>query len=129
LRNGFYRNGRDNFLIELGKWGLGKRDLTANVNFFSKVTADESGQLIFHPEHCREKSFVELRAEMNVLVILNTCQHPLDPSSSYVPRSVEITIQPAETPGSNDFCRNFCPENGRGFTNTERFFHWKGAVE
>src|SRR5512139_3898504 len=38
-RNAMYRNGRDGLLIELGKWGLGKRDLMANVNFFSKVTA------------------------------------------------------------------------------------------
>ena len=36
-RNALHRNGRDSFLIELGKWGLGKRDLVANVNFFSKV--------------------------------------------------------------------------------------------
>src|SRR3954466_6993991 len=33
LRNEFHRNARDNFLVELGKSGLGKRDLVANVNF------------------------------------------------------------------------------------------------
>jgi hypothetical protein len=34
LHNDFHRNTRDNFLIELGKYGLGKRDLVANLNFF-----------------------------------------------------------------------------------------------
>src|ERR1700742_3422140 len=40
LRNDFYRNTHDNFLIELGKHGLGKKDLTPNVNFFVKVAVD-----------------------------------------------------------------------------------------
>ncbi len=44
-RNDCYRNGRDSLLIELGKYGLGERDLVANVNFFSKVTADDAGDL------------------------------------------------------------------------------------
>ena len=39
-RNAMHRNGRDGLLVELGKWGLGKRDVVPNVNFFSKVVAD-----------------------------------------------------------------------------------------
>src|SRR6266446_2084216 len=46
-RNGFHRNARDQFLIELGKWGLGKADLVANPNFFSKVTVDIDGRMQF----------------------------------------------------------------------------------
>ena len=37
-RNDFHKNGRDSMLNELGKYGLGKRDLIANINFFSRVT-------------------------------------------------------------------------------------------
>src|SRR5689334_22858061 len=40
-RNDWYRNAHDNFLVELGKHGLGARDLVANVNFFSRLDADE----------------------------------------------------------------------------------------
>ena len=43
-RNDWYRNAHDNFLIELGKHGLGKRDLVGNVNFFSRLDVDESGR-------------------------------------------------------------------------------------
>ncbi len=46
-RNDFYRNAQDNFLIELGKHGLGLADVVASVNFFSKVTADDEGRLAF----------------------------------------------------------------------------------
>ncbi|WP_228304012.1 DUF1989 domain-containing protein, partial [Klebsiella michiganensis] len=41
---GFYRNGVDNLLVEMGKWDLGLEDLLMVVNFFSKVTVDEDGR-------------------------------------------------------------------------------------
>jgi len=122
LRNEFHRNGRDNFLIELGKHGLGKRDLHANVNFFSKVAADEAGNLRFIPKDPPSESHVDLRAEMNVLVILNTCQHPLDPNPRYAPRPVELSIRRVAPPPADDICRTSRPENGRGFILTERYF-------
>ena len=79
-RNARDQNGFDSLLNELGKYGLGKRDLVSNVNFFSKVTAESSGDLHFYPSHSRAGSFVDLRFEMDVLVVLSTCQHPLDPA-------------------------------------------------
>ncbi len=84
-RNNLYRNTRDNFLIELANWGLGLRDLSANVNFFSKVQVDSSGAMTFVPGNSKAGDFVELRAEMNVLVVLDTGQHPLDPANAYSP--------------------------------------------
>ena len=44
-RNSMYRSGRDGMLIELGKYGLGRRDLVANVNLFSKVIVDEKSPI------------------------------------------------------------------------------------
>jgi len=122
FRNGFHRNGRDGFLIELEKWGLGPRDLTANVNFFSRVSVHEDGRLAFHPRNSMSRSQVELRAEMNVLLILNTCPHPLDPNPKYEPKPVRLSIRKSPPPGAADLCRRFRPENTRGFTLTERYF-------
>ena len=51
-----------------------------NVNFFTKVTADDEGKLRYVAGASRAGSYVELRAEMNVLVVLNTCPHPFDPA-------------------------------------------------
>jgi urea carboxylase-associated protein 2 len=121
-RNGYYKNGHDSFLVEMGKWGMGPRDLTSNVNFFSRVDVGEDGAMSFHPGNSAAGSYVELRAEMNVLTILNTCQHPLDPNPAYSPKPVLLSLRRAEPVAPDDACRLSRPENGRGFTLTERYF-------
>jgi uncharacterized protein YcgI (DUF1989 family) len=67
-RNDFYRNARDNFLIELTKHGLGLADIVANVNFFSKIVVDNEGRMQFVPDHCSAGARIELRTEMDVLL-------------------------------------------------------------
>lgn len=121
-RNECHRNGRDSFLVELAKWGLGPRDLVPNVNFFSRVSVTPEGKMEFCPGNSRPGSYVELRAEMNVLTVVNTCPHPLDPNPQYAPKPVELSIRRASSPGANDPCRLSRPENARGFTLTERYF-------
>ena len=121
-RNDCHKNARDGMLIELGKWGLGPRDFTDNVNFFSKVEVDASGSMKFVPGNSKAGSSVDLRAEMNVLTILNTCQHPLDPNPKYEPKAVKLELRRVQSPGPDDPCRVSRPENGRGFTLTERYF-------
>jgi len=121
-RNNYHKNGRDSFLVELGKWGLGPRDLTANVNFFSRVDVSDDGTMSFAPGNSKAGDSIDLRAEMNVLVILNTCQHPLDPSPKYEPKAVQVSIRRVAVATPDDPCRISRPENGRGFTLTERYF-------
>jgi len=121
-RNDWHRNAHDNFLIELAKHGLGKRDLVANVNFFSRVDVDGAGKMQFHTPDSKAGVHVDLRAEMNVLVVLNTCQHPLDPNPQYAPKPVKLTVLKTPPPGPDDFCRNFRGENQRSFILTERLF-------
>jgi urea carboxylase-associated protein 2 len=117
-RNAFHRSGRELFLIEMGKWALGRRDLVANVNFFSKVAVDDDGTMRFHQGHSRAGDHVDLRAEMDTLVVLNTCPHPMDPSTEWAPRPVELTIYRADPVAADDVCMNSCDENRRGFANT-----------
>lgn len=121
-RNACYVNGRDRFLVEMGKWGLGPRDLMANVNFLSRVDAAADGAMTFHAGNSKAGDYIDLRAEMNVLVILNTCQHPLDPAPKYQPKPVQISLRRVGAPKSDDPCRISRPENGRGFALTERYF-------
>jgi urea carboxylase-associated protein 2 len=121
-RNAMHRNARDSFIIELGKWGLGKRDLVPNINFFSKVSADNDGGLHFAQNHSKAGDFVELRFEMNVLVVLSASQHPLDPNPQYAPKPVQLQAWRCGAAEENDQCRNSRPENVRGFYNTELLF-------
>lgn len=121
-RNEFHRNGRDSFLIELAKWGLGKRDLIPNLNLFSKIVADEAGRLSFVPNHSKAGDHLALRFEMNTLVVLNTCQHPFDPDPVYRPRRVQLEIFRTPLPTSDDPSRLSRPENARAFVNTENYY-------
>ena len=120
-RNDWFRNAHDNFLVEAGKHGLGPRDLMANVNFFSRLDAGDDGKLTFHTGHSHAGSQVTLRAEMDVLVCLTTCQHPLDPNPFYQPKPVLLEVLSGPAAAADDYCRNFRGENQRAFALTERF--------
>jgi urea carboxylase-associated protein 2 len=121
-RNACHKNAFDGFVIELAKYGLSERDMSAPVNFFSKVVVDNDGNMRFVSGNSKAGSYIELRAEMNVLVILNTCQHPLDPNPSYDPKPVLVQIRKVPSPAIDDPCRTSRPENERGFVLTERYF-------
>lgn len=121
-RNAMHRNGRDGVLTQLGKWGMGKRDVVPNVNFFSRVVVNNVGDMKFVEGHSVKGDFVDLRFEMNTLVVLSTCQHRLDEKPCYEPVDVELLCWRSGTAGKDDPCRLSMPENGRGFINTERYY-------
>ena len=121
-RNAMHRNGTDSLLIELEKWGMGKRDLVANLNLFSKAQADATGKLQFVTAHRGAGQHIDLRFEMHALVVLSTAQHPLDPNPVYAPQDIGMSVWRSGTAGADDPCRLHCPENGRGLINTERYF-------
>jgi urea carboxylase-associated protein 2 len=121
LRNDFYRNARDNFLVELAKHGLGKRDIVANVNFFVAVDVDERGQLSYRVGNSHAGAHVDLRFEIDTLVVLTNTPHPLDPHRKYEPADVELTLYQGEPPRPEDPCRTSRAENGRGFQLSEAY--------
>lgn len=127
-RNDWHRNARDCFLIELTKWGLGERDLVPNVNLFSKVVADDAGRLTFVPNHSPAGGRVDLRLEMDTLVVLNACPHPLDPDPEYRPRPIRLEVFRAAPAAPDDPCRRSRPENERAFRNTEDYHALRGGV-
>jgi uncharacterized protein YcgI (DUF1989 family) len=92
------------------------------VNFFVKVVADETGALSFVKNHSQAGGFVQLRAEMNTLVVLSNTPHPMDPSTTYAPRPVALSIRGGSPAGKDDPCRLSRPENARGFVLTDSYF-------
>ena len=121
-RNDMYRSGLEGLQVELAKWGLDRRDVHPNLNLFSKVRPDAAGVLRFDAEGRAPGQFVDLRFEMNVLVVLSTAPHPFDPSPDWAPGAVRLTAWRSGTAGADDVVRLSCDENGRGFANTERSF-------
>src|SRR4051812_10780920 len=128
LRNEWHRNGRDNVLVELGKHGLGKRDVVANVNFFVRVGVDGAGGLGWVGGNSRPGATVELRFEMDTLVVLSNTPHPLDPAKTYGPPRVDLVITDGPAASVDDPCRLSRPENGRGFALTAAYLEEIGEV-
>jgi urea carboxylase-associated protein 2 len=129
LRNERHRNGRDNLLVELGKHGLGKRDLVANLNFFVRIGVDDDGALRFIAGNSRPGATVDLRFEMDTLVVLSNTPHPLDPAPGYGPPGIELAISDGPAAGPDDACRLSRPENGRGFALTAAYVQETSGAE
>jgi urea carboxylase-associated protein 2 len=121
LRNEFHKNGRDNLLVALGKHGLGKRDVVANVNFFVRIGVAEDGTLAWVGGNSKPGAAVELRFEMETLVVLSNTPHPLDPVKAYKPSPVALAITDGPPAAADDPCRLSRPENGRGFALTAAY--------
>jgi uncharacterized protein len=120
-RNDWHQNGHDAFLVEAGKFGLGRRDLAANVNWFSKVCTNDAGDMTFDPLGSRQGAFVRLRFEMDTLVLLHTCPHPLNPAAEYPRAPVGLELRESAPVQADDLCLNACEENARGFENTRLY--------
>jgi urea carboxylase-associated protein 2 len=120
LRNGFFRNGVDNLLVEMGKWNLNLQDLLMNLNLFSKVTVDANGSFQFAPGNSTAGDYIELYAPMDTLVVLTALQHPMDPNPVYAPKPLQLSWHKVDSDGISVLCRTSRAENGRGFHNTER---------
>jgi uncharacterized protein len=116
-RNDWLQNGYDSFLVELAKYGLGATDIASNINWFSKVIADENGNITLDTKNHAAGNSVTLRFEMDTLVIMHACPHPLNLSPQYPFKSVRVELGEADPVTDDDFCKNFRSENQRGFMN------------
>jgi urea carboxylase-associated protein 1 len=85
---------RDSFLHALGHCdcGMDKRDLTANVNFFMNVPVTPQGELTFADGISAPGKYVEMRAEMDVYVLISNCPQLNNPCNAYNPTPVRLLI-------------------------------------
>lgn len=121
-RNGMYRSGKDGLLIEIGKHGLGRRDLIPPVNFFTKVSVDAQGRMQFAAGHAPAGGEVELRFDMDTLVAFSTAPHPLDPAADYAPARIGLAAWHSGPAGPDDACRRFRPECARALHNADMLY-------
>ena len=114
LRNDFHRNARDNFLVELGKHGLGKRDIVRQRELLrAGRRRRRRGARAGSPATRAPGAAVELRFEMDTLVVLSNTPHPLDPATTYGPPAGRADdLRRDRRPPADDPCRLSRPENG-----------------
>jgi urea carboxylase-associated protein 2 len=126
LGNDFYRNARDNFIVELSKVGLGKRDIVANVNFFTRLKVDQAGGLSSVEGSSHPGAYVDLRADMDTLVVLSNTPPPVTTATEYPGEDVTVALavrvaNGRERSGPRDPCFLSRPENARGFALTAAY--------
>jgi urea carboxylase-associated protein 2 len=115
------RNSRDNFLLAAGKLGLRRPDVPPAITFFADIATDEDGR--FHWKRGGPPgSVVDLRAEMNVIVAVSNCPHPLAPGGVFAPGPIDAVVWQGPPPAADDLSRHFGEEAERGFENTDRLF-------
>jgi urea carboxylase-associated protein 1 len=87
-------NCRDNYLLALAEsdYAMGKRDLTCNINFFMNVPVTPEGHLQFEDGISDAGKYVELRAEMDVIVLVSNCPQLNNPCNAYNPTPARMLI-------------------------------------
>ena len=85
---------RDNFLLALERYGraLNKRDLPSNINFFMNVPVTSDGALRFADGISAAGRYVQMRAHMDVLVLISNCPQLNNPCNAYNPTPIRILI-------------------------------------
>ena len=89
---------RDNFLHALAHepicehLGMSKRDLPSNINFFMNVPVSEDGGLDFVDGVSAPGKYVEMRAEMDVVVLISNCPQLNNPCNDYNPTPIRLLV-------------------------------------
>ncbi len=83
-------NCRDNFLRALSQFGLGKKDIVANVNFFMYVPVESDGRMAIVPGRSKAGDFVDLRAEMDAIAVLSNCPQVHNAANNFNPTPIRV---------------------------------------
>jgi uncharacterized protein len=85
---------RQSFVKAIVGWGrgLGKRDITHNINFFMNVPVTPQGKLTFEDGVSAPGKYVDMRAEMNVLAVISNCPQLNNPCNAYNPTPIRVLI-------------------------------------
>lgn len=95
---------RDNFLYALThdtaceELNMTKRDIPSNINFFMNVPVTESGELEFVDGISAPGKYVEMRAEMDVLVLISNCPQLNNPCNAYNPTPIRLLVWNGNNP-------------------------------
>ncbi len=86
---------RDSWMLAIAEhphYGLTKRDIAHNINFFMNVPVTAQGDLTFADGLSAPGKYVEMVAKMNVLVLISNCPQLNNPCNGYNPTPIEAVI-------------------------------------
>jgi urea carboxylase-associated protein 1 len=86
---------RDSWMLAIAErpeFGIGKRDISHNINFFMNVPVTEDGGLTFEDGISAPGKYVELTAKMDVVVLISNCPQLNNPCNGYNPTPVELLV-------------------------------------
>jgi uncharacterized protein len=92
---------RDSYLLAVAeneRFGLSKRDLTHNINFFMNVPVTPDGELRFADGLSGPGQYVELQAAMDIIVLISNCPQLNNPCNAYNPTPLEILVWDTDVP-------------------------------
>lgn len=90
---------RDSYLLALvnnPQFGMDKRDITHNINFFMNVPVTPEGGLTFADGISAPGKYVEMVAQMDVIVLISNCPQLNNPCNAYNPTPIEVLIWPSQ---------------------------------
>ncbi|EJJ26490.1 urea amidolyase associated protein UAAP2 [Rhizobium sp. CF142] len=87
---------RDNFVLEVSKHGMGKRDIVPNINFFMNVPIQPTGEMTIVDGISAPGDYVELVAEMDVLCVISNCPQINNPCNGFDPTPIRVLIWDGE---------------------------------
>lgn len=82
----------ENFLAEAAKWGMGKRDIVSNINFFMNVPVESDGTLGIVDGLSAPGKSVTVRADTDTLVLVSNCPQINNPCNGFDPTPVRMVI-------------------------------------
>ena len=83
---------RDNFVAEVAKYGMGKRDVAPNINFFMNVPISPNGEMTIVDGISAPGDYVELKAEMDVLLVISNCPQINNPCNGFDPTPIRVLV-------------------------------------
>ncbi|BDA84401.1 urea carboxylase [Aureimonas sp. SA4125] len=87
---------RENFLLEVSRQGMSKRDIVPNINFFMNVPIDPAGDLVIADGLSEPGGTVEMVAAMDVLCVISNCPQVNNPCNGFDPTPIRVQIFPPE---------------------------------
>jgi len=84
---------RENFILELSRHGMSKRDIVANINFFMNVPISANGAMTVDDGISSPGDHIEMRAEMDVLCVISNCPQINNPCNGFDPTPIRVVIK------------------------------------